>query len=351
MTDSSLIDLTFRSNNISDTTKKNAKIVSFINLKGGVGKTTLCLSIGEFLAFAMKKDVLIIDLDSQSNLTSSIAHRNIIELYKKKKCSIFHLFNDLLSEEPSFDAWNLEDAIVPPISCSNIKQNEHLSAILSLPELGQFDEALAEALEKCLKTDGIRSKNIKWKVDWRMILKERLEPLRSKYDYILIDCPPSLSLFTSNALVSSDYYLTPISPEYLSIKGVDLIQDRLRGLRLRSGLDLQVKFLGCVVNRIDIRRNDHKDLCEKEIYKNMGIYKTFKYWVGDLKPMYLITDYSYPISKNGRNWNSIEEKYNIKDYEYTNPKKGILHINDENEKYSMYERLYHLTNEFIGRCR
>ena len=92
-------------------------IIYLLLYKGGVGKTTLCLSIGEFLAFAMKKDVLIIDLDSQSNLTSSVVHPNIIDLYKKKKCSIFHLFNDLLSEEPSFDVWNLEDAIVTPTSC------------------------------------------------------------------------------------------------------------------------------------------------------------------------------------------------------------------------------------------
>lgn len=165
-----LSDLTLKSNTKSDTAQKNAKIVSFINLKGGVGKTTLCLSIGEFLAFAMKKDVLIIDLDSQSNLTSSIVSPPIIDVYKKKKGSIFHLFNDLLSEEPSFDVWNLEEAVVPPTSCSNIKNNEHLSAILSLPELGQFDESLADALEKCLKTDGKKLKNINWTVDWRKIV-------------------------------------------------------------------------------------------------------------------------------------------------------------------------------------
>lgn len=346
------IDLALRRGNTKfDVAQKNAKIVSFINLKGGVGKTTLCLSIGEFLAFAMKKDVLIIDLDSQSNLTSAIVSPSIIDIYKAKKGSIYHLFNDLLSEEPTFHVWNLEEAVVPPTSCSNIRKNEHLSAILSLPELGQFDESLAEALEKCLKAEGKKLKNIRWTVEWRKILKNRLEPLRSKYDYILIDCPPSLSLFTSNALVASDYYLTPISPEYLSIQGLDLIQQRLSRLIKIPDLNMEVKFLGCVVNRIDIRRNDHKRYCETEIYKNTGKFNTFKYWVGDLKPMYLITEYFYPISTYGRNWNSIEEKYNNKEYDYTNPKKGILHIYDENEKYCMYERLYHLTNEFMQRCK
>ena len=339
---------------VPDTVQRNAKIISFINLKGGVGKTTLCLTVGEFLSFAMEKEVLLIDLDSQSNLSSSIVSRNTLEEYRRNKSSIYHLFQDLLSPDPSFaHGWNLEKAIVPPESCSNIYQNTHLSAILSLPELGQFDEDLAEALEKCLKKAGkvTFEQNIKWTVDWRKILKERLEPLRSKYDYILIDCPPSLSLFTSNALVASDYFVTPIAPEYLSIQGLDLITGRLGKLKQRTGLqDMMVKLGGCIINRIDIRRKDHVKLCEDQIYGNKGKFNPFPYWVGDLKPMYIVTDYSYPFEKYGHKWNSVKQKYDFPDTDYRNPK-GKLHIPDEGDYYNLFDRLYHLTNEFIRRCK
>ncbi|HEY9245732.1 MAG TPA: AAA family ATPase [Candidatus Methanoperedens sp.] len=334
----------------SNTVQRNAKIISFINLKGGVGKTTLCLTIGEFLSFAMGKKVLLIDLDSQSNLTSSIVSEPVFNEYREKG-SIYHLFKGLLDKE--FAGWNLEHAIVPPTKCSNIEQNTYLSAILSFPDLGQFDEDLADKLEECFEKK--YENNIKIKVgNWRKLLKDRLEPLRSQYDYILIDCPPSLSLFTSNALVASDYYVTPIVPEYLSIKGLELIQKRLGYLMKRKGLnDMKVDFAGCIINRIDIRRKDHKKLCENDIYANKGKFKPFKYWIGDHKPMYIVTDYLFPLNTlgyYGRKWNSVLEKYNFEDREYRNPS-GILHIPDEGDVYNLYNRLYHLTTEFIGRCR
>lgn len=62
----------------------NAKVISFINLKGGVGKTTICLTVGEILAFALDRKVLIIDLDSQSNLSSAIVTPTVLEDYRKK---------------------------------------------------------------------------------------------------------------------------------------------------------------------------------------------------------------------------------------------------------------------------
>ncbi len=217
-----------------------------------------------------------------------------------------------------------------------------------MPELGQFDEELADLLEKGGKEAS--TSGIKVTVEWRKILKDRLSSLRSQYDYILIDCPPSLSLFTSNALVASDYFVTPIAPEFLSIQGMDLITSRLGRLKQRKGLqDMNVKFAGCIINRIDIRRKDHLELCEQTIYKNYGKYHPFKYWIGDLKPMYIVTDYYYPFEKHGRKWRSVQEKYNYEDRNFRNPK-GSLHIPDEGDYYSLYNVLFKLTTELIGRC-
>jgi chromosome partitioning protein len=331
----------------SEPGERKAVVVSFINLKGGVGKTTLCLTIGEILSFAFGKKVLLIDLDSQSNLSSALVPSNDLGTYRKKRGSIYHLFLNLLNPEKYKHGWDVDNAVIK--SCSNIQRNDNLNAILSLPELGQFDEDLADALEKGGKSPA--ASGLKITIEWRRVLKSPLLDLRSKYDYILVDCPPSLSLFTSNALVASDYYVTPISPEYLSIQGLELIQSRLGRLQQRVGSkEMNVQFAGCVINRIDIRRKDHVGLCENPIYSNRGRFQPFRYWVGDLKPMYIVTDYYYPFANLGRKWVSIDEKYNYEDRAFRNPE-GVLNIPDEAEHYSLYDRLYKLTKEFMERCR
>lgn len=325
---------------------KSAKIISFINLKGGVGKTTLCLTIGEILSFGFSRKVLLIDLDSQSNLSSAIVTKDILDEYRKKKSSIYHLFLRLLKPNRYSQDWNLQNAIVT--SCSNIRSNSNLNAILSLPELGQFDEDLADTLEKGGKK--FNTSGIKITIAWRKILKNNLSSLISEYDYILIDCPPSLSLFTSNALVASDHFVTPISPEYLSIQGLNLIQNRVSKLQRRIGKDMNVKFAGCIINRVDIRRKDHVGICGDPVFRNPGKFMAYKYWVGDLKPMYIVTDYYYPFEKFERKWSSAKEKYNYGDQWYRNPS-GILHIREEGEDYKLYDRLHKLTKQFIERCK
>lgn len=90
----------------------NAKVISFINLKGGVGKTTICLTVGEILAFALNRKVLIIDLDSQSNLSSAVVAPAVLEDYRKKKASIYHLFLNLLHPQTFKQGWDMHSAIV-----------------------------------------------------------------------------------------------------------------------------------------------------------------------------------------------------------------------------------------------
>ena len=98
----------------------DAKIVSFINLKGGVGKTTLCLTIGEMLVFALDKKVLMIDIDAQSNLSFAIVTKQILDDYKEKKASIYHLFLNLLHPGSYKQKWDIKNAIVN--DCTNIQK-------------------------------------------------------------------------------------------------------------------------------------------------------------------------------------------------------------------------------------
>ena len=92
------------------------------------------------------------------------------------------------------------------------------------------------------------------------------------------------------------------------------------------------------------------EICRNPIYSNKGRFLPFRYWVGDLKPMYIVTDYYYPSEKIGRKWVSIDEKYNYEERNFRNPD-GVLNIPDETDYYDLYDRLYKLTKEFIKRCR
>lgn len=326
---------------------KRAKIISFINLKGGVGKTTICLTMAEIMAFAMDKKILLIDLDSQSNLSSAVVPPETLQAFKKKRASIYHLFLNLLHPERS-EQWDIKDAIVK--ECSNVRNNGNLSVILSLPELGQFDEDLADVLEK--GRNSTSSSGVRITVEWRKILKNKLESVSNKYDYIFIDCPPSLSLFTSNALVASDYFVTPIAPEFLSIQGLALIQTRLGRLQQRIGAkNMAVQFAGCVINRVDIRRKDHLSICDERVHRERGLFRPFKYWIGDLKPMYIVTDYYYPFAEKDRKWVDVREKYNYQERSFRNPEGTVLYMPDEGDFYSLYDVLFKLCNEFIGRCK
>ena len=95
-----------------------------------------------------------------------------------------------------------------------------------------------------------------------------LELARDRYEYVLIDCPPGLSLFSSAALIASDYYISPIIPEPLSLQGVDLVQTRASQLRANAEYDTQVEFRGTVLNIVKHYRNTHSSVAQN-IY---GLY-------------------------------------------------------------------------------
>ncbi len=280
-----------------------AKIISIVNLKGGVGKTTISSVIAESIASEDKwvrvggkfsnlprKKVLMIDLDGQANLTfASISQERIEETWRNNK-TIYHYFDGINNNK----AVSLAECVVK--NATNISPFKGtIDLIPSVFDLFKYEEELLE----------FANSNHHVSISFqRNILRVGLEDLKLNYDFIIIDCPPNLSILTTNALVASDTYIVPVVPERLSLYGLELIKKRVQELKENANLYPSIeklRFIGCVLNRVDTRRNDHLHESEK-ILKNPD-YQAFENWIGDWKPMYVSTDFNAGI------WRTFNQKY------------------------------------------
>lgn len=179
------------------TTKK----IAILNHKGGVGKTTTTFNLGKALSLLEQK-VLMIDIDPQANLT-------IIAGQEQPETSIYDAFiND--ESLPIVNVSNNLD-LVP----ANLDLSEGESRFISVGIGGYFK------------------------------LKNALEKLEDDYDYILIDCPPSLGILTLNALIASDNVMVIVNPEFLSIKGLTTIINAINGIN--KDLNLNCSILGYLI--------------------------------------------------------------------------------------------------------
>lgn len=181
---------------------KQTKIISIANHKGGVGKTTTVACIGVGLARKGYK-VLLIDLDAQANLTSSL-------IQTEPEISIYDtLIND------------------KPLNILKIKENVDM-----IP--ASLDLATAEI-------------ELSASMDREYILTEQLEQIKNNYDYIIIDCPPSLGLLTINALVASTDLYIPMSAEVLPTRGMSSLINSIDMVKKRANKNL--KFSGIIFTR------------------------------------------------------------------------------------------------------
>ncbi|KEI92422.1 ParA family protein [Clostridium botulinum] len=188
----------------------NKNIVSFLNMKGGVCKTTLCKEMALNLTQNYNKRILVIDIDPQSNCTQSFYERyNIIknndddELIKEK------------STLPSIE--NIFTKSSGRLTEPNLKQiiYELDSALHIIP--GSLDTIFMERET----TNGS---------DQRLLNFIKEKELDKKYDYIFIDCPPTYSFYTVSALLASNYYLVPLVPDIYSLLGLNLLEDVVMNL-------------------------------------------------------------------------------------------------------------------------
>ena len=174
------------------------KVIVFVNQKGGVGKTTSTINIGAYIALA-GKSVLLVDFVSQGNMSSGVG-------VSKDKPTIY----ELMAEQATFDQTIKHTAI------------KGLDVISANTDLSGAAIELVDQEER------------------EYFLKKALAPARDKYDYVLIDCPPSLGLLTLNGLAAADEVLVPMQCEYFALEGITLLLKTVKDVQKSINPELAI---------------------------------------------------------------------------------------------------------------
>ncbi|MBR2750657.1 MAG: ParA family protein [Clostridiales bacterium] len=208
-------------------------VISIVNQKGGVGKTTTAVNLGSFLA-AKRKKVLIFDLDPQGNATSGYG------------------FDKMELENTVYDLLVNEEDIENVIQHTNVKNVDMCPTNINL---AGAEVELVSAISR------------------ETILKRAIEPVIDEYDYIIIDCPPSLGLLTINALSACEGVIVPIQGEYYALEGLTQLIDTIN--MIKKKLNPVVGILGVVITMFDSRTQLTKQVVE-EVEKYFGdkVFKT-----------------------------------------------------------------------------
>lgn len=208
-----------------------AKIISFLNYKGGVGKTTTTFHIGCGLAmFEPKKKVLLIDADPQTNLTFLCAKFADWEKQMRNVGSLETVYSAYLKGKKK----PLRELIwKSPMSRPELA---NIDVIPSTIELLDIDLRLQSRTKAATTIQEVAQIHI----DQRSILSRAIKEIAGDYDYILIDCPPNLYLATQNALYASDGYLVTLMPDYFSTVGVSFLDKKITQLLRERNLSEQI---------------------------------------------------------------------------------------------------------------
>ena len=190
------------------------KIVSIFNQKGGVGKTTTNINLAAYIALKGHK-VLVIDIDPQGNTSSGLG----VDKDKVEKTTYELLIGEAAMNESILAAENIENLKIVP-------SNMNLAG-------ADLELSYMENRES--------------------ILKSKLEELEESFDFIIIDCPPSLGLLTINALTASDSVLIPMQCEYYALEGISQLVKTIQ--KVKKGLNKSLEIEGVVLTMFDPRRN------------------------------------------------------------------------------------------------
>lgn len=216
-------------------------IISTVNMKGGVGKTTLTVNLATCLAKRHSKRVLVLDLDSQISATLSLVSPHEFAKLRKKRRTLSYLLDNVINPNP-WSKLDIKDIIVP-----NICEIDGLELLPGDIEL--YDEfQVSEMLHQQALEHGEQEFQKVWDNFERILIKQIIEPVIDDYDFIILDCAPGYNLLTRSGIAASNFYLLPARPEPLSLVGIQLLERRIAKLKEshKNIQPLDVRLLGIV---------------------------------------------------------------------------------------------------------
>lgn len=221
-------------------------VTSLINLKGGVGKTTLTLSLAHFLAIEHHRKVLVIDLDPQTNATVCLIPEDDWKARDETGRTLYQLFLDQVKGVHRFNA---DEAIVRNVS--NVGGGVRgLDLLPSSLQLIKIQDRLTQVTD----FDSYQRGPI-------FALRDSLNEFLPYYDHVLIDCPPSIGIVTLNGLAISDSYLIPVVPDILSVLGIPPILDRVA--HFSGAIRRNVRALGIVISKMRATTILHNEMTRR----------------------------------------------------------------------------------------
>lgn len=223
-------------------------VISFMNMKGGVGKSTLCVNIAHCLSTHFNKKVLLIDLDPQFNATQYIIAQDkyISEIYDKER-TVYNIFQERRIK-PSLVEGDVE---LENNNESNLEFVINDKLVLIPGDLRMVNVEKSSSLGREHKLT-------------RYIEKFNL---RDNYDFIFIDCPPTQSIYTLSAFYASNYYIMPVKPDFLSTLGINLFRNAIK--EYNEEFPHKIKCLGMIFTLAQVYTNHGSSKMEeiREKYK------------------------------------------------------------------------------------